>query len=139
MNTLVKSLVVATSLLVSTPAWAGGKKDPIDAKMEKAMDENPSTAGMVAAATAASHSWEKEMEQLLAKLLKKLLPNERAALEVSQRQWAEFRKAELDTQGKIFANMEGTMWRPVAALKALQLTKDRVLILRGYAETVSER
>lgn len=115
------------------------KKDPIDAAMEKAMDKDPSTAGMVQAIQAAQDKWEKELNAVYAKLKKVMTKEEWTALVASQKAWLEYRDKETKTQQEIYSRMEGTMWVPVSATVNMELVKSRVLVLRGYLDNISER
>lgn len=115
------------------------KKDPIDAAMEKAMDKDPSTAGMVQAIQAAQDKWEKELNVVYAKLKKAMTKEEWTALVASQKAWLDYRDKEAKTQREIYSRMEGTMWVPVSASVNMELVKSRVLVLRGYLDNISER
>ncbi len=115
------------------------KKDPIDIALEKAMEKDPSTAGMVQAASEATDKWQKEIDRALAKLKKEMTPEQWKALQASQQTWGAYRDKEIETQGAIYSAMQGTMWRPVSASSAMDLSRDRALLLRSYIETLSER
>lgn len=133
-------IITAAILFAFSPLHAEDKvKDPIDVKMEAAMDTNPSTAGMIDAAAAAMDSWKKDIGHSLAKLKKTMTPEEIHALELSQKAWEVFVETELATQTELYSKMEGTMWRPASVVSAMGLYKERALKLRGYLETLSER
>jgi uncharacterized protein YecT (DUF1311 family) len=66
-------------------------------------------------------------------------PEEWKALQASQRAWIAYRDSEVKTLQEIFNRMQGSMWVSVASSKAMEMTKNRALMLRGYLETISER
>ena len=133
-------ITVAAILLACLPTNAEKEKqDPIDIKMNADMEENPSTAGMVDAASAASKAWEKDVAASLAKLKKTMSEEEVHALEISQKAWEVFVNAELATQSELYSKMEGTLWRPAAVVSSMELYRERALKLRRYLETISER
>ena len=115
------------------------KKDPIDIAMDKAMEDNPSTAGMVQAATQADEKWQKEIDRALTKLKKEMTTEQWKALQASQQAWRAYRDKEIKTQDALYGAMQGTMWSPVSASKRMELNKERALLLRGYIDTLSER
>jgi len=132
--------LTAIILAISTALQAAPqKKDPIDIAMDKAMEKNPSTAGMVQAAAQADEKWQKEIDRALANLHKTMSPEQWNALQTSQQAWRAYRDKELITQHALYGAMQGTMWRPVAASKAMELNRGRALLLRDYIETLSER
>ena len=139
MSKLRLVVAVTLALFATFPTHAEEAKDPIDIAMEQAMEEDPSTAGMVQAAASALKKWEKAMERALTKLEELMEPEEWTALQASQKAWRAFRQQEVKTQGEIYSRMDGTMWRPVAASDMMELVRARTLQLRQYAETISER
>jgi uncharacterized protein YecT (DUF1311 family) len=133
-------LLPALVFIVCTALQAAPvKKDPIDIAMDRAMEKNPSTAGMVQAAAQADEQWQKEIDRALAKLKKEMTAEQSKALQASQQAWRAYRDKELETQGALYGAMQGTVWRPVAASKAMELNRERALLLRHYIETLSER
>ena len=132
---LLAALIFTTgTVLLAAPE----KKDPIDAAMDKAIEKDPSTAGMVQAAAQAEEKWQKEIDRALAKLKEELAPEQWAALQASQQAWRAYHEKELKTQDALYEAMNGTMWRVAAASKAMELTRERALLLRDYIETLSE-
>ena len=66
-------------------------------------------------------------------------PAEWQALVEAQRAWIAFRDAQLKALDAFYANMEGTMFVPVAAHDALELTRERALYLLAMADLLAER
>jgi uncharacterized protein YecT (DUF1311 family) len=133
------SLVLFIFMAGTTIYAAPQKKDPIDIAMDKAMEKNPSTAGMVQAAAQADEKWQKEIERTLGVLQKEMTAEQWKALQESQQAWVQYRDKELQTQNALYGSMEGTLWRPVAASSAMQLNRARALLLRDYIRMRSER
>jgi hypothetical protein len=75
----------------------------------------------------------------LAKLKKDMTPEQWKALQTSQQARRAYCDKEREAQSAIYGNMQGTMWRPVAASNAMELNQARALLLRGYIQTLSER
>ena len=137
---MITKITVAAILLVCLPLHAEEEKvNPIDIKMNADMEENPSTGGMVGAASTALEAWQKDIASSLIQLKKAMSKEELHALEISQKAWEVFVKAELTTQSELYSKMEGTMWRPIAVLSSMELYKERALKLRRYLETIAAR
>lgn len=132
---LAASLFAACITLDAAPQG----KDQIDLAMDAAMEKDPSTAGMVQAAAQAEEKWRKAIDHALAKLKKEMTPAQWRALQASQRAWRAYRDKEVETQDALYGAMEGTMWRPAAAWKRMELNRNRALVLRDYVATLSER
>ena len=131
--------LVALMAVVSLHAEPAEKPDPIDVALQRDLDHNPSTGGMVQATAEAEKKWDAAMNAAYQKLKKVMGKEEWAALETSQKAWLVFRDKEFATQREIFQRMDGSMWRPVAVDESLELVKARALTLRGYLATISER
>ncbi len=102
------------------------------------MDKDPSTYGMMDAIKKGTELWDAQMNQVYAKLLKKLPEAERASLQKSQRAWLAYRDANSDLVATVYGHAEGTMYRPMAANELLELVKARTLLLRGYLDLLEE-
>jgi len=127
-------LMVAFSL-----AYAQEKKDPIEVRMAAAMDENPSTAGMLDAIEVAKRQWDERMNEDYAKLKKQMTPDEWSAFVKAQKAWIAYRDVQIDSLGKTYSKMEGTMWLPARAHAEMDLTKERSQFLQKTLELLTER
>ena len=114
-------------------------EDPIDVAMDKAMDKDPSTAGMVQAAADADTKWQKEIDRALSRLKEAMSAKQWKALQRSQAAWKSYRDKEVATQDTIYESMQGSMWVPVAATSITKLDKARALLLRDYIEKLAEQ
>lgn len=124
---------------VVCPAVAGEETDPTDARMGAAMEENPSTAGMVEAIVAAHEEWDKRLNAAYQRLKKVMEPSEWAALVAAQKAWIVFRDAQKKSLDATFELMEGTMYIPISVEFEMNLTRDRARYLENYAEMIAER
>ncbi|HEY8904184.1 MAG TPA: lysozyme inhibitor LprI family protein [Chthoniobacterales bacterium] len=115
------------------------KKDPIDMAMDAAMDKDPSTAGMVKAISDANTKWDKRMNDAFQNLKKTMQPDEWHYLVLAQKDWLVYREAQLKSINVTFSKMDGTMWIPVSASKAMEITKERALFLESLVDTIGER
>lgn len=130
------ALFLFIALLLAAPLHAQ-KKDPIDVAMEAAMTKNPSTAGMVQAIDAALTQWDKKLNASYKGLQTKLPAEEWKELVAAQRAWIVFRDAQLKAMDSTFARMEGTMWIPVRAEMAMNITKQRAQFLENMLHNVT--
>ena len=137
---LLKVLPFAlTLLLAGIPLQAGEEKNPIDERMEAAMEKDPSTAGMVRAVSKADKDWDKEMNDLYQDLKKSMKPDEWADLVAAQKAWIAYRDAQTKSIVETYGHMDGTMYIPMSASDVMELTKDRALFLKSLKELISER
>ncbi len=114
-------------------------KHPIDIKREKCLelDSNQTTYGMMQCEAIAREEWDKEMNKYYKLLMETLTMEEKEKLKIAQRQWLSFRDMELDFSGTMYYNMEGTMWRIVAAGRSCDIVKERALELKGYYDMLT--
>ena len=75
----------------------------------------------------------------LANLKEEMAPEQWTALQASQQAWRAYHGKELKAQDALYEAMDGSMWRVAAASKAMDLERERALLLRDYIETLSER
>ena len=104
--------------------------------MDACVDKNPSTQGTVHCIAAALKSWDGELNSAYRKLSAKLDSRGKASLKAAQVQWIKYRDAELATIRGVYAQTDGTMYRPMAADDAMQVTRQRALQLSGYLDTL---
>jgi uncharacterized protein YecT (DUF1311 family) len=114
-------------------------KHPIDIKREQCheIDSNQTTYGMMQCETVAREEWDKEMNKYYKLLMDTLTIEEKEKLKIAQRQWLDFRDRELDFSGTMYYNMQGTMWRVVAAGRSCDIVKERALELKGYYDMLT--
>jgi uncharacterized protein YecT (DUF1311 family) len=122
--------------LLSLPLSAV-EKDPIDRAMEAAMAKNPSTAGMVDAIDNALKQWDQKLNTCYKALNKELPAAEWKELVTAQRAWIAFRDAQLKAMDATFDRMEGTMWIPIRAEMAMNLTRQRAQFLENMLHNVT--
>ncbi len=129
-------LVLLYFLFCLSPSY-GQKKDPIDVAMEAAMTKNSSTAGMVDAIDKALVQWDKKLNASYKGLQAKLPANEWKELVIAQRAWVAFRDAQIKAMDATFERMEGTMWIPVRAEMAMNITRQRAQFLENMLQNVT--
>ena len=112
---------------------------PIDIRLQECLDtdSNQTTQGMTVFESEAQDQWFREMTKYYKLLLELLSPEEKKKLEITQKRWMEYRESELDFAGSTYYNMEGTLWRVVAAGRACDIVKQRALELKEYYEMVT--
>jgi len=132
-----KSLLVLLFSLVFLSQSYGQKKDPIDVAMEASMTKNSSTAGMVDAIDNAFVQWDKKLNTSYKGLQAKLPANEWKELVIAQRAWVAFRDAQVKAMDLTFERMEGTMWIPIRAEMAMNITRQRAQFLENMLHNVT--
>lgn len=123
--------------LISLGLLHAEEKDPIDKAMEAAMEKNYSTAGMVEAISTAHTQWDKKLNASYKGLQAKLPADEWKELVAAQRAWIAFRDAQLKAMDTTFARMEGTMWIPIRAEMAMNITRQRAQFLENMLHNVT--
>jgi uncharacterized protein YecT (DUF1311 family) len=112
---------------------------PIDKWLARAIEKDSTTAGMIRATDTAQQKWDQEMNRVYRKLMKRLNPEQRAALLKAQKAWIQYRDADLDAIGKIYIIPQGgTMYSVLAASEAMNRTKQRALELQDYEQVVED-
>ncbi len=113
------------------------KEDLIDIALEKAIEKNPNTLGMIQALNEANEKWLKEIDRALTKLETEMSPEQWKALQASQKAWLAYREKELEFQTAFYRKMQGTVWGPIGAEKRVERNRERALLLRGYTHSLS--
>ena len=127
------SLVLPLLLLCSVGPAQGEEAPPhpIDATLERCVDADPSTLGVMACIGNADAAWDAELNAVWAELKATLPPEVFAKLLDAQRAWLAYRDAEYEALGALYATAEGTMFRPMLASDRMELTRGRARDLRG--------
>jgi len=126
-------LVIVFYVFLGNVVWAGKKEDkhPIDVWLEKCIEKDSSTAGMINCSAKAYEMWDKELNKVYQELMKKLSPEERKLLQESQRQWLKFRDAEFKFYDSFFEGL-GTILPVLKSGEKIRILKQRVKELEGY-------
>ena len=132
-------LPVLILMMAFSFAYEQEKKDPIEARMDAAMHDNPSTAGMLDAISVAKREWDERMNEDYAKLKKLMPPDEWSAFIKAQKAWIAYRDVQIESLGITYAKMQGTMWLPARAHAEMDLTKQRSQFLQKTLELLTER
>lgn len=128
--------VLGSLILAGRTAWAYEEVDnhPIDVEMEKKMDENPSTAGIIEALEWAEGEWDKLLNANYKALMQKLDKESQGRLRESQRAWIKFRDLEYQFNGAFWEFFDGTMYRTFFPGFRTDFVKERALQLGYYLE-----
>lgn len=128
-------LAVALAMaLAATTGLAQAPVDPIDERLQAALEQDPSTADQLAAIAAARAAWDARLNAVYRELLASLSPDAAAALRTSQRAWLAFRDAEERALDALYANTEGTLFLPLRADDGVDLLRHRVRDLEGWRD-----
>jgi uncharacterized protein YecT (DUF1311 family) len=115
------------------------EKHTIDLQLEKchAIDSNQTTYGMMNCEIIARNEWDIEMNNYYKLLMDTLLTDERTKLKASQIVWLAYRDKEMEFSRTMYYNMQGTMWRVVAAGRSCEIVRQRALELKGYYDMLT--
>jgi len=112
---------------------------PIDVEMEKMLDEDPSTVGIMEAYEYASKEWDKLLNENYRALMQRLTKEEQDKLRASQREWIKYRDLEFSFNAEYWSNFMGTMYRPFPYAYQVMFVRERALRLGYYLEDLDDR
>ncbi|MBK9733114.1 MAG: DUF1311 domain-containing protein [Chitinophagaceae bacterium] len=114
-------------------------QNPIDIRLKECLevDSNYTTYGMMHCEALARDEWDVEMNKYYHLLIDTLNADEKEKFKVAQRQWLKYRDKEFEFSATMHYNMQGTMWRVVAAARSCEIVKARALELKDYFETLT--
>lgn len=128
----VFSAVLSPILIMpAIAAESENEKHEIDIFVDKAMDKDPSTAGMIKAMDEGEKLWDAELNKYYKLLSEKLDKESKAALKKAQLAWITFRDAEFAMIADIYSKQEGTMYRVIAVSLRMEVVKRRALDLKN--------
>lgn len=130
-------LVHAQDIELQDPVSIEFRQDTmmIEQQVANMLDKDYSTAGMLKAVSSLEQGYEKLLNKYYQMLLNRLKEEDRNSLIEAQRNWIKFRDSEKTLIRTISAEGYtggGTMWGPVAASAAADLTKDRLIDIYHY-------
>jgi len=133
-------LFLTALMLFATPAFAteAGIKHPIDIELEKKIDADSSTYGMMEAARWAEGEWGKLLDKNYQALMKSLSKKEQAKLKAAQSRWEKHRDAEFDFNGTFWSGFEGTAYPVFAVSFRSDFVRERALQLGRYLDDLNE-
>ncbi len=140
----MKLLTITGLFLILLPNFTFGQeseteKHPIDIKVEDclAIGSNQTTVGTINCIQTAMEEWDAELNKYYKLLMNTLNTDEQEKLRAAQRQWITFRDKEFEFIETMYENMDGTMWKIVAADSRNSFVKQRALELISYYDTLT--
>jgi uncharacterized protein YecT (DUF1311 family) len=134
-------IAVLSLLAINAHAREAGntvKPHAIDLSVERCLETNHSTAGMVGCFTRAETEWDAELNRVYKALQGELKPAGKEALKQAQRAWIAQRDKEFELINAIHAQMDGSMWIPVMVNKRADVVKQRTLALQDLLDLLNE-
>ncbi|MDX5345645.1 MAG: DUF1311 domain-containing protein [Hymenobacteraceae bacterium] len=137
-------IVILSFLLIIASAFnpvLGQAKDwAIDVNLQSCLDsaQNQTNVGMISCSVRAKEAWDKELNKYYKLLMNSLSESEKEKLRNAQKNWLLYRNSETEFAAKLYTNLQGSMWRIVAANRQMEIVKQRTLELRQYYETLTE-
>lgn len=101
-------------------------------------DDGQSNMGMINCMMTSRDAWDVELNKNYKALRTVLNEEEKGQLKKAQLAWIAYRDSELAFSGSYHYNMEGTLWKVVAAGRVQDITRSRALELNEYYETRTE-
>lgn len=114
------------------PVVSGMDKHPLDLLLERCLEENWTTRGMIECYGNANNSWDLELNAHYKRLMATLNSEQKASLRKSQIAWIKFKDAQLESIGAIY-DRDGTMWGIVRSQQAMSVTRDQALRLNSFS------
>lgn len=113
------------------------EEHPIDIKLDQCLDidTNQTTYGTIACFETSREDWDIELNKYYQLLMDVIQEDAKAMLKESQLKWIEYRDLEYAFSNKMHTDMEGTLWKIVAAGRRYEIVKARALELKSYYET----
>ncbi|MBS1595647.1 MAG: DUF1311 domain-containing protein [Bacteroidetes bacterium] len=112
------------------------KEDSIDIRLQKCIDADGSTMGMINCTDGAYDEWDKELNKYYKLLMGVLGPEAKARLKAAQVNWLTYRDSEFAFINSAY-NMDGTMWGVIKASGRMELVKKRALELKEHYGTMT--
>ncbi|TIX90167.1 lysozyme inhibitor LprI family protein [Rhizobium sp. P44RR-XXIV] len=139
MNSMLRCLtILVASQLVFLPVKAEQLKDVTGQSLDACLQDpkNGSTGDQTACETKALASYDKRMNLAYSKLLNELPSRAGQDLRAAQRGWIAYRDMEARARESLFATTQGSMYAPMEADAATDLTRDRALLLESYVRVL---
>ena len=144
------ALVVMLLALLCASTWAsaafveeddGGyeEKHPIDLELERRLDADPSTAGMMEAYKQTTNDWDKLLNENYKALMQKLSKEQQDKLRSSQREWIKYRDLELAFRASFYGGFDGTIYLMAPGMFQCSFVRDRALSLGYLLEDLENR
>lgn len=127
--------ILLTLAIGIAPALAQERPDPIDADLDTLLSDDLTTVEQITVIDRAAGRWDGRMNALYRRLRDELPADTFEHLRESQRQWLAFRDRELAALDALYADTEGTLFRPMHASDRLRLTRDRARQLQAWLDT----
>jgi uncharacterized protein YecT (DUF1311 family) len=132
---LVFGFVLLAAVTVTANAQAD-EKHPIDATLGQCLKIHHGTMPRAKCYSDASVSWQTEVKDTYAELLKLLPAESRTTLEKSQAAWEKYQAGEAELITKIYFRQKGTMYISVRIIELMKPFKDRALELESHLRTI---
>ena len=112
-------------------------KHPLDLELERRINADPSTAGMVEAYAQAIADWDKLLNVNYNALMKNLSREQQDKLRASQREWIKYRDLEFDFNRDFHADLGGTIQGVNILAFQCSFVRERALALGAYLEELT--
>ena len=139
MLAFVMCFCLFSTMTKTVSAYEGVKKHPIDVALEKKIDADPSTAGLVEAYEWAIEAWDKLLNENCNALTKELGKEDQERLRASQREWIKYRVQEFRFNSEYWGSFQGSMYVSFSLAYQSNFVRERALRLGYYLEDLKKR
>ena len=122
---------VASAAFVEEDDGGYEEKHPIDLELERRLDADPSTVGMMEAYKQTANDWDKLLNENYKALMQKLSKEQQDKLRASQREWIKYRDLEAAFRASFYGGFDGTIYLLAPGMFQCSFVRDRALTL-GY-------
>ena len=120
-------------------AYVAVEKHPIDIEMQRMLDEDSSTAGILNAYEFAMKEWDKLLNENYRTLRQRLGKEEQEKLRAAQLAWIKYRDLEFAFNKGFWKEFKGTMYIPFSPGYQVNFVRERALRLGYYLEDLDMR
>jgi uncharacterized protein YecT (DUF1311 family) len=114
-------------------------ENSIDIQLEIDMHNAKTNSDMIRAHLKALKKWDADMNRTYKELKRLMTPNAWKDLVKAQKAWIAYRDAQIRSLDSVYPPGSGTMWLPIKAAEAMEITKTRALYLGELLMVVQEQ
>ena len=114
-------------------------ENSIDIQLEIDMHNAKTNSDMIRAHLKALKKWDADMNRTYKELKRLMTPNAWKDLVKAQKAWIAYRDAQIRSLDSVYTPGSGTLWLPIKAADAMEITKTRALYLGELLMVVQEQ
>ncbi|UII26719.1 DUF1311 domain-containing protein [Fulvivirga maritima] len=132
---MMKILIITALAFITSLSVKAQNEHAIDLKQKDCLQNAISTMDMIKCQTDAGEAWDKELNKYYQLYMAATSEENKIILKAAQREWMVYRDKEYELiNHHYYIELQGTMWRPIAAGERAKIIKERALQLKNYYE-----